>query len=58
MIQNFIEMLEYYKLLLVEAAPDRGKVMDLLNRAFYDLKTDDDIAALRTWFTEACLCDQ
>ena len=46
-------MLEYYKLLLIEAAPDRGKVMSLLNRAFYDLKKEEDILALRSWFTEA-----
>lgn len=48
-------MLEYYKLLLIEAAPDRGKVMSLLNRAFYDLKNDEDINALRSWFTESKL---
>ena len=31
---------------------------DIIGGEFYDLKTDDDIAALRAWFTEACLCDQ
>jgi len=46
-------MLEYYKLLLIEAAPDRSKVMSLLNRAFYDLKSDADISALRVWFSKA-----
>jgi len=50
-------MLEYYKLLLVEAAPDRSKVMSLLNRAFYDLKSDADISALCMWFTETGICE-